>query len=171
MSNARGGKRTRSGPAPKPASLKALRGGKADAKGAGGARIPKGKAGLPECPPWLDQVGADLWAELAPQLVGMKIPEEQDGQSLALLCAAYEDFRAARDTVRDEGRTYRTETVNKDGMVTGEMFRPHPAMSQLSDAWRRVLSMMAEFGLTPSSRTKVKPGDEVPDDPLGEFTK
>jgi len=59
-------------------------------------------------------------------------------------------------------------------LVTGsgdEMHRPYPQVAMVQNAWKRVLDGLREFGLSPSSRSKVSelPGGAV--DPLEEFMR
>jgi P27 family predicted phage terminase small subunit len=98
-----------------------------------------------------------------------------DGMALELLVGAYFEWRDARALIRDAAELQVVEgqqVETKDGLVyrsfteNGVILRTHPANSIASDAWRRIGSMLREFGLTPSSRTKVSttasPADENP---------
>jgi P27 family predicted phage terminase small subunit len=104
----------------------------------------------PPCPDYFTDDQQVAWAELAERLVDMKVLTLGDGAALELLFAAYMEWRYAADIVTDEGMTYTTTTESGD-----VMYRPRPEVAIAADAWRRVTSMLREFGLTPSSRTKV----------------
>lgn len=73
-----------------------------------------------------------------------------DGTALELLCSAYADYLEASEVVRVAGTTYTSTTAQGD-----TMYRPRPEVAMRNDAWNRVAKMLAEFGLTPSSRSKV----------------
>ena len=49
------------------------------------------------------------------------------------------------------------------------MIRPHPAVAVRQDAWKRVVTLLRDFGMTPSARTRVSGGDAPTDDPLEAF--
>lgn len=86
-----------------------------------------------------------------------------DGKALELLCDAYAEYREARSVCEREGMTY--ESVSEHG----SMWRARPEVAIASDAWRRIASMLREFGLTPSSRTKVQTTGEGADKPANPF--
>jgi phage terminase small subunit len=65
----------------------------------------------------------------------------------------------------DPGRRYYT-TTTKEGSF---MVRPHPAMAVRQDAWKRVIAILREFGMTPSARTRVAATEGGEKDPLDEF--
>jgi P27 family predicted phage terminase small subunit len=90
-------------------------------------------------------------------------PKPTDGR-FELLVDAYAEWRELRLAVESEGRTYESGSLQG-----GRMVRSHPAVQQLADAWRRVRLALGEFGLTPSSRSKVAAGGEEDEDPLEEF--
>jgi P27 family predicted phage terminase small subunit len=87
-----------------------------------------------------------------------------DRKALELLVAAYAEWRAAVKLIAAEGATY--ETVSRTG---GTMIRAHPASAIAADAWRRIRSMLIEFGLTPAARSKVHTAGRPPVDPFEEF--
>ena len=161
---ARGGRRTRSGPAPAPHALKVHSGGKARSATKADRHRARGEGGLPKKPKHLEGYAAELWNCIAPQLEDMRVPEHQDAAALEMLCVAYRDWRECVDDVEEHGRTY--ETTTESGSV---MVRARPEVAMASDAYRRVLAMMAEFGITPASRTKVKAGEIPSANPLEEF--
>ncbi len=72
-----------------------------------------------------------------------------DGKALELLCSVYAEYRDARDVIDRQGATYESHTQN------GKIVRARPEVAIASDAWRRIRAMMTEFGLTPSSRSRI----------------
>jgi P27 family predicted phage terminase small subunit len=106
--------------------------------------------GTPEPPEWLSDVALGHWRTLAPELDAAGVLTVADGHALALLCEAHADWRGACEAIALHGETYtRTTAAGKSTVVA----RPEVAMR--SDAWSRMKSMLAEFGLTPSSRSRV----------------
>lgn len=118
-------------------------------KRARNAKEPKPRPGLPPVPKHLSPRAKAAWKRIGPELVAMNVMSLADGPALELLCDAYAEWRHARDLVDQEGATYETETEN------GRIIRANPAVAIASDAWRRIRAMLAEFGLTPSSRSRV----------------
>ena len=50
------------------------------------------------------------------------------------------------------------------------MHRPYPQVAIASDAWRRSMTMLTQFGLTPASRSKVSAlGGDGEKDPFEEM--
>ena len=115
-------------------------------------------------PSWLKGRGRKQWKRVAPILADMNLVTVADTDALALLCDSLAEYIEARDVVSKHGATY--ETVTKDGST---MYRQRPEVSQYQDAWRRVLRMMTDFGMTPGSRSKVKVGGKQEADSFEEF--
>ncbi|MTI32807.1 phage terminase small subunit P27 family [Xanthovirga aplysinae] len=118
----------------------------------------------PSPPEWLDKKGKLAFRQLAKELGNMQVLTTADRKALELLCDAYSEYREARKAVKELGSTY--ESINQSG---GVMYRARPEVAIASDAWKRVRSMMSEFGLTPSSRSKVAATGEKEKDPLEAF--
>ncbi len=100
----------------------------------------------PEKPEGLGRYGDQVWDELIDELYAMRVMTTADRRALEPGCRAYQEYR---------------EALNE----TGKKRRWPP----ISDGWKRFRSILVEFGLTPSSRSKVvMPPDRTPD-PLEEF--
>ena len=99
----------------------------------------------------------------------MGVLTRADVFAVEVLCEALADHRACGETIREcaasaraaakageesdftaDGRYYRT--INQAG---GVMWRAHPAVALRADADRRVKAWCAEFGLTPSARSRI----------------
>jgi P27 family predicted phage terminase small subunit len=79
-----------------------------------------------------------------------------DAIAVEMLCEAYGDYLGARDDIEAFGGNY-YETRNQAGAV---MHRAHPAVAVMRDADRRIRAWLAEFGMTPSARTRVNAAPE-----------
>jgi P27 family predicted phage terminase small subunit len=133
---------------PKPSSIRRLQGNP-------GRRPipddePKPKRGKPTPPKWLLGEGLNQWREVAQVLDELGVLTVADGFALALLCSAWGDYREASEIIVKEGSTYERMTAAGSTSVVA---RPEVAIR--NDAWKRLKSMLIEFGLTPSSRTGV----------------
>lgn len=122
---------------------------------------PKPQRGVPPCPDWFVTGGhsREMWERLAPDLDSMGVLTLTDSSALEMLCRAYAEFRAAEALVAAEGLTFNS----------GDMIKRNPAVAIRTDAWRKVMHGLAEFGLTPSSRSKVQMLPKSSENPFQEF--
>ncbi|MFK8827308.1 phage terminase small subunit P27 family, partial [Citrobacter freundii] len=84
----------------------------------------------------------------------------------------YTEYRHHCETLDREGYTY--AVYSDDDADEGKereirMIKPHPAAMMKADAWKRLRAMLAEFGMTPSSRSKVSKDKPDDDDLLSQF--
>jgi P27 family predicted phage terminase small subunit len=156
------------GPPPTPTSIRLLRGNPSGRALNKDEPIPP--EGVAKPPDWLTGRSKELWTRIAPILTRMKVLTSADPDALALLCDAYAEYLGARDVVRGEGATYESRQFQMDeagNTVEKVMIRPRPEVAMAQDAWKRVRQMMQEFGLTPSSRSRIEvPGATEEADPF-----
>lgn len=140
---------------PLPSHLKLIRGTtRADRRN--GAE-PKLERARPPAPEHLSDRARAAWQQVSALLDRMGVLTQADALALELLCEAWADLLSAREELVRSGETYTTAT----GSV-----RAHPSVAIRNDASRRVQSLLAEFGMTPSSRSKViSKGLDEEDDP------
>ena len=103
-------------------------------------------------PEWVrsSERAEELFHELVAAMHPMKILSDQDKFSLALLASTLEEVELCTAIIEDSGRTYNSTNVAGDVMI-----RPNPVVAQRSDAMKRALALLKEFGLTPAARTTV----------------
>lgn len=145
---------------PAPAKLKVLRG---DRPSRVNDKQPEIIPMFLQAPDWLSPKAKEAFNDLYPILNEMGIVGSSDKMALEMLCDAYAEYREARGYIEEEGSTYDCTTP------TGTIVRVHPQVAIASDAWKRVRSMMSEFGLTPSARNKVSASGKDKEDPLEKF--
>lgn len=143
----------------KPTALKLLQGN--PGKRAINRNEPQAKRGKPAMPKGLDARGRKAWEEMAQLLDDMGVLTVADGMALETLVDAYSEWKKARAVVKKEGQSYKS--VGENG---GFMLRARPEVAIASDAWRRIKSLLGEFGLTPSSRTKLQAQHGDDEDPF-----
>jgi len=117
---------------------------------------PKVDTGRPKTPAHLDRLSKNEWKRICSELEQLKVLTPVERGALEQYCVAYSEWRQAVDTVRKEGRYYQTEK----GVTE------HPAakaMRALSTICHRYL---CEFGLTPSSRSRLHVTEETENDSL-----
>jgi P27 family predicted phage terminase small subunit len=156
----KGGRRTGAGRKRTPTRLRVLRGNP-------GHRPlnpaePAPARGLPEAPDWLNLLELEAWDTLTAALEPMGVVTISDGPALTALAVAWADWRQARAVLDLE------EPYLETG---GGGLRKHPAAGVASEAWRRVASMLSEFGLTPSSRARLVVASEPQPDSLENFRR
>lgn len=137
-------------------------------------------ARAPRRPAWLDgrSRGGRLWKDLAELLAEMRVMTPADEHALALLSDALAEYVELRAWVRRNGRTYESvwalgeddDDADADGgVVMRKMRRPNPEVAMYQDAFKRVRSLLPEFGLTPSARARLKAAPEKVPDELRDF--
>jgi P27 family predicted phage terminase small subunit len=142
----------RRGPAPLPSAIKRARGTQKSTRV--NKREPTPKRGDPGIPEALrdDKEGKALWLKLSKQLDKMKVLTVADGIALEGLIRAYLRAAAADREIKKHGLMVKTAWGTLQG---------NPAVSISRSSWSEVRKFAQEFGLTPSSRSRVT---EVSDD-------
>jgi len=144
---------------PKPTALKKLQGNP-------GRRPlnelePKPARGLPPCPDFLQGEARRHWDEIGPQLEAMGVLAEIDGTMLAAYCQAYAQWRDALEKLK-------LGTIIK--APSG-----YPVLSPYCYLANKAMQIMRgiaqEFGMTPSSRSRLKMEKPAEENPLAEFMK
>jgi P27 family predicted phage terminase small subunit len=125
---------------------------------------PKPAKKRPEQPAGLDAGAARAWTKISDVLEGMGVLTIADGVALHLLVDALTEWQQARGVTERDGATYECPTESG-----GVMIRARPEVAIAADAWRRAKAMLTEFGLTPSSRTRIKTGGKQAEDEMAEF--
>jgi P27 family predicted phage terminase small subunit len=148
----------KAGRRPKPTALRILEGtAKSKTK-----REPSAPVGVPPMPERLkvDAVALEKWNELAGILSRMGVLTTGDGEALATLCEVHSAEQSCLLQLRAGGAVMHTDLGGVKPNPAGPMYRSLVAMKA---------SLLSEFGLTPSSRTKLATQVEVKKDELEEF--
>lgn len=161
-----------SGPPKTPTHLRLVRGN--PSKRAINKNEPKPPSGVPPTPKHFDKQGKYWFKRMAEELDALGVMSQLDGRALELLVEAYTEYRHHCDTLDREGYTYAVYSEDdgderKDREI--RMIKPHPAAMMKADAWKRIRAMLAEFGMTPASRSKVNATAPDAADPLADFLK
>ena len=148
----------KAGRRPKPTAIRILEGTqKGPAK-----REPALPPGIPPMPKRLevDQVAVEKWEELAGILTRMGVLTLGDGEALATLCEVHSAEQSCLLQLRAGGAVMHTDL----GGV-----KPNPAGPLYRSLVSQKAALLSEFGLTPSSRTKLATKAEVQKDELEAF--
>jgi P27 family predicted phage terminase small subunit len=146
---------------PKPTALKLVEGN--PGKRPLNHSEPRPNSGSPAPPPYLSEAARETWDRIADMLEAMGIATTADSLALGQLCEAVADYESAAAEIAKRGAYYST------AMESGStMYRAHPALAAKADGDRRIRGWVAEFGLSPSARSRVTAlvDEEDPDDAL-----
>lgn len=156
------------GPKTKPTNIKILTGT------ARNHRInpnePKPKVATPEAPEHLTDAARDEWGRVELELVTLGILTHLDRGALAAYCQAYGRWQAAE--------TVLARMAEKDAVTDGLIIRTksgniiqNPIVGVANKAMADMVRYAAEFGLTPSARTRVEGLDVSGPNPFAAFTE
>lgn len=131
---------------PKPTAIKKLAGN--PGKRPLNENEPKPRLANPKMPRGvLPKYGQRLWRSLAPRLIELGVLTEFDIPAFEAMCLHYALARMALDEVQQEGKGL---TVEEDGKT-----KKNPAMQAFRENMTAYKSLLVEFGLTPSSRSRI----------------
>lgn len=149
---------------PKPTHLKLLDGEKH--KERINKKEPKPKPGKFRCPSHIVGEARRAWGVLMPRLETLGLLTEIDGQAFEGLCQVYGRWVEAEVELAKTNPVMRGKKIikikDKDGNeiekeVPGGYFQ-NPYLAVANRAWEQMMKAFAEFGLTPSSRSRITVG-------------
>lgn len=142
------------GPAPKPTALKILEGNPGKQKLNTAEPMPQVPDAIPKPPKRLMPEAKKEWKRLAPSMVAMGLLTEVDLAAFAELCQNYAYYIAADKEVANLGEKGPLAMMKTNSGYTQQ----HPVLSlrrQYYELWHKGL---ADFGLTPASRSRLAVG-------------
>lgn len=104
---------------------------------------------MPECPEHLDEIAKIEWWHITGILQEMGLLTKCDCSALEIYCHTYSEWRKACDEVAKYGAVL----VQRRGEIVEAKRNPHDVIREKSAA--SCVRLLAEFGLTPSSRSQV----------------
>jgi P27 family predicted phage terminase small subunit len=106
--------------------------------------------------------GEHLWRTLGKLLLDAGLLTDGDTLALEMLCTAYARMqRANRKVIETGGEVVKSET-------SGGLYQ-NPWLHVANRAWEQCKSMLGQFGLTPSERTRVMAAIEEEEDDLAQL--
>ncbi len=139
---------------PKPSALKLIQGTARKDRTNTKEPKPKKASRVPAPPRELGPKGAAEWKRIAKELHDMGVLTQIDTKTLANYCQAYDDMLTARGLLNNWNMN-NPDQVNVLKNMSGHM-RTHPYLSQMREARLDMMKFASEFGLTPSSRSRVQ---------------
>jgi len=140
---------------PKPSAIRILTGNPGKRPIVAGEPQPPIPDGTPYCPRHLNEPAKREWRRIVGILVDLGLYTEVDRAALAMYCQAWGRWVMAERKVQEEGEVI----VSKMGGLY-----QNPWLHVANRAWEQMRKVLAEFGLTPSSRTRlsVRAGEPEP---------
>ena len=145
---------------PKPTALKLVQGNPGKRKL--NTREPRPRpANLGNAPRWLPAEGQRQWRKVGKELAEIGVLSALDQHALALYCMEYARWREYQKRAKG------AETLIND--KGNEIQNPYLRLADR--AFDHMLKIMSEFGMTPSSRTRLQVQPEEDFDPMEEFLR
>lgn len=104
----------------------------------------------PSCPDFLDEVAREEWARISEILSEMGLLSTADRAALAAYCTVYSRWVHAEEQVKKYG------TIVKSPEKGFPMKSPY--LTVADQAMETMRKFLVEFGLTPSSRSRIRVG-------------
>ncbi len=134
------------GPAPEPTVIKQMKGNPGKRALNDSEPQPSKVFQLPEPPESLGDAGERLWTELGPELIRSGLLTFADLPMFEALCLNYDLMLAARVEIAEKGM-----------LVHGARGKVrNPAIAAFSAATSAIKTLGAEFGMSPSARSRIK---------------
>ena len=148
----------RPGPPPKPTRLKLLQGN--PGKRRLNRREPKPKEGVPSCPEHLSEAARKEWRRVTRELKAVGLVTKLDRAALAAYCDAYGRWVEASNHLQQYGMILKSPA----GFPIQS-----PYLAVVNRAIEQMRTFVGEFGMTPSSRSRLE-ADPLPvNDPFQKF--
>lgn len=139
------------GPKPKPTALKLITGN--PGKRAIPEDIPQPTGELEDCPDFVVGAARTYWPYVTGLIQSVPgVSKRPDEVAAAVMCQAICDFVEATEALSENGGSYQDVETKAGGVMT----RIHPAVAVRKTSFDQIMKICAEFGLTPSSRTRLK---------------
>lgn len=143
---------------PKPTALKKLEGNPGKRKL--NTKEPTPGRGKPSCPGWLMPEAKKEWKRLAEIMAKMGVLTEVDMAAFAAYCQSYARWKEAQEHIDSEGAIFETEKGYQ---------QQTPWVGIANTNQKLMLQAASEFGLTPSSRSRIIASGESPKESVDEM--
>jgi P27 family predicted phage terminase small subunit len=114
------------------------------------AAEPKAPKGRPPLPKWLGIDGKKAWKEITSHLQGMGTLAISDGAAIAMIAQEWAIYREAMSKVNGPADENGGLIVTVNGQP-----QANPFLNVADKSYKRLVRLLVEFGLTPSSRSRI----------------
>lgn len=108
---------------------------------------PKPKRDLPRCPSHLDKTAKAMWRKLSKELHVLGVLTNIDTELLSAYCQVYSRWKNAELMLQKSGEVIKT--------TNGNLIQ-NPYLAIANRAIEQMAKLASEFGMTPSSRSRIK---------------
>ena len=122
---------------------------------------PKPCAMIPPCPKYLQGEAQKQYKKMAKKLARIGLMTELDDLALSMLCQAWSEYLEATDQMKKSGML--VKSPNGFPVL-------NPYLIAANQALKKVRSLLAEFGMTPGSRSRIHAAATA-DESENEWTK
>jgi P27 family predicted phage terminase small subunit len=128
---------------------------------------------VPRPPSHLNRYGKRKWKELAPVLAESRIMTENDLVALEVLCESYGQYREAQYAVYHYVDRYgKTHKRTLGEYLRDRNSQTMPEYTAMNKALSTMRGLLAEFGMSPASRSRVSAvAENTPEDPMDELLR
>lgn len=116
---------------------------------------PRVASEVPPCPRHIDTEAKREWRRVTKELHASGMLAKIDRAALAAYCQSWSRWVEAEENTRKAGLVVKTK--NGHPML-------NPYLTIANEAMRQMLKYLTEFGMTPSSRSRVSPLEDKPSD-------
>ncbi len=134
---------------PKPTAVKVLEGNPGKRQ-LNISEIKPAQAKPPKCPSWLEEEAKAEWKRLGKNLFELGILTDLDVAAFSSYCQAYARWREAEEFISQHGSLVKTPSG---------YWQQVPQVSIAHQNQKIMMQAAAEFGLTPSARSRIIAGD------------
>lgn len=143
---------------PKPTSLKLITGNPGHRPL--NQNEPNPKKTIPACPDCVQGEARKTWRRVSKKLFNIGLLTELDDMALALLCQSWAEYLEASSKLRETGML--VKSPNGHPMM-------NPYLMIANQAIKKVRALLTEFGMSPSSRSRISTAGSGQDSDNGEW--
>jgi P27 family predicted phage terminase small subunit len=140
----------------KPHNLKVLQG--TDRPDRTNPDAPVAPGDLPRPPSYLSRRACEWFGTIRARIETMGYASSAHTEMLALVAMRIDEIEELNEDIKKNGHTYESCRVvgTGDDAVEQVMIKANPAVSQRNEAMRHLQSLLAEFGLSPATMSKIR---------------
>jgi P27 family predicted phage terminase small subunit len=128
---------------------------------------------VPKAPGHLNRWGKQMWNETARELVRLRMFTKLDTYSLEVLCEQYGIYRELKESITHIEVEGKREKITFAQYLAKRNSQTMPEYTAMKGAFERYSALLKEFGLSPSSRSRIDLLGEPPatKDPMEDLLK